>query len=160
MAQGLVLRVSLPRLLPRRAQEDVGRILFPQAELISPEVDLDGVAEGGDLLHGDLGARGQAHVHQPPLHRPPLAAHGLDDAGLARSQVLQSMGLLSLLCCHVHPCFQVSVSFKHISYHFRRKKARGERRRRPLLQAPNVFTKNRFFCMRPKKRFLKSKEKR
>ena len=88
MAQGLVLRVSLPRLLPRRAQEDVGRILFPQAELISPEVDLDGIPQGRHLADVHLGALGDAHVHDPPLDGAlPMELddfHGLSDADIAQ----------------------------------------------------------------------------
>ena len=46
---------------------DVLRVALPEAQLVSPHGDLDGIPEGGDLAHIDLASLGDAHVHDVPL---------------------------------------------------------------------------------------------
>ena len=95
LGQGLPLRPH--------GQGDVCRVLLAQGELIPPQVDLNGVPEGGHLPHHNLGAGGEAHVHQPPLDRPPLAAHLEDDAPLAGKYLIQGLGGLFCLCAQLAP---------------------------------------------------------
>ena len=83
-----VLGAGAVGLLPRGTQEDVAGVLLAQRQLIPPEIDLDGVAKGGNLPHRHLGSGGQPHIYQPTLHRAPGVVDGPDDAGLPRLQLL------------------------------------------------------------------------
>ena len=80
-------------LLPVSAQQDVAGILLAQGQLIPPQIHLNGVAEGGDFLYRDGGARGKPHVHQPPLHCAPVVAHRPDDPRLSGGKLLEGLAL-------------------------------------------------------------------
>ena len=64
------------------------RVIQTQRQLISPQLQLDGVAHGGYLAQCHLGAGGQAHVQQMLAQRP-LSAHGLDERVLSNMQFRQ-----------------------------------------------------------------------
>ena len=85
---GGVLGTGAVGLLPRGTQEDVAGVLLAQRQLIPPEIDLDGVAKGGNLPHRHFGAGGQPHIYQPTLHRAPGVVDGPNDTGLTRLQLL------------------------------------------------------------------------
>ncbi len=85
---------------PGRPHLNLGRVVLPQGQLIPPQGHLQGVPQGGDLGHLHIGARGQAHVHQPPLHRARLVAHGQNHAALSGGQVLEGAGLLAVCIFH------------------------------------------------------------
>ena len=90
---------EVPRLLAG-GHEDLRRVRPAQGQLVAPQVDLNGVAEGGDFPYQNLRAGGQAHVHKPPLDRPALVSHPEDDAALSRRHVLQCH--LAALCLRSH----------------------------------------------------------
>src|SRR5699024_1444027 len=59
-------------------------------QLVAPDIQLHGVAQGGHLAHLDLHSLGDPHVHDPALHRPLPVELGHHTA-LAHFDVLQGL---------------------------------------------------------------------
>jgi len=73
VVMSVVMMVPVPE---RVADQYLRRVGFPQRQLVTPHAHLYRVAERGDLAHGYLGARRQAHVDQAPLYGARLVPDG------------------------------------------------------------------------------------
>ena len=63
-------------------------VLPADGQLISPDLNLNGVPHGRHLLNPDPGLRNESHVQQPEPQGP-LAADGGDDTALSNFQIVQ-----------------------------------------------------------------------
>ena len=100
------------------AHGDLGGVRLAQGQLIAPQADLQRVPQRGHLGDSDLGAGGQAHIHQPPLHSARLVAHRQDHTALAGGELLKGAWDVFLIFHILGPlCLQQKHNcFDHIFY--------------------------------------------